>query len=84
LEDRVDALSLICQAMWELLSEAVPDADVHLTDKVTEIDFRDGARDGKLGRIQKDCPNCQRRLHQRHLHCLYCGQVLEAENIFQK
>lgn len=84
LEDRVDSLALVCQAMWELLSESMPDATNRLDDKVREVDLRDGEMDGKMNRAERSCSNCQRALHKRHNRCLYCGEEMTGENIFQR
>ena len=84
LEDRIDSLSLVCQAMWEIVSGSLPNAEQLLADKVAEVDLRDGNLDGKLTRVGRKCPQCSRPLHRRHKRCLYCGETLEAENIFQK
>ena len=84
LEDKIDSLSLVCQAMWELLSESVPDAETKLEKKVEEVDLRDGRLDGKMNRVERQCGNCNRALHKRHRRCMYCGHEMEGENIFQK
>jgi len=83
LEEKMDALALICQSMWELLSDRLPDAEQKLEAKIAEVDLRDGKRDGKLGRVETHCPSCQRPLHKRHRRCLYCGESLEREHLFQ-
>lgn len=84
LEDRIDTLALVCQAMWELLNSNLPDAEAALNQKIEEIDLRDGKRDGKMSRIRRECPACHRPLHRRHLRCMYCGEWTEQENLFQK
>ena len=84
LEDKIDSLALICQSMWELTSESIPDAEQKLAAKIEEIDLRDGQLDGKLGRVETHCPNCQRPLHKRHRRCMYCGEEMKQENVFQK
>lgn len=84
LDDKIDSLALVCQSMWELLSETVPDAEQKLAAKIQEVDFRDGKQDGKLGRIETHCNQCGRPLHKRHRRCLYCGESLEQEHLFQR
>ena len=84
LEDKIDSLALVCQGIWELLSESVPDAENALIEKVKEIDMRDGKLDGKMGRIQTHCSQCDRPLHKRHKKCLYCGHLMDGEHVFQK
>ena len=83
LEDKVDSLALVCQSMWELLSESIPDAERRLADRIAEVDLRDGKQDGKLGRVETHCPSCGRSLHKRHRRCLYCGEEVDSEHVFQ-
>ncbi len=84
LENRVDSLSLICQGMWELLSERTEGADALLEAKVREIDARDGKLDGKIRRVMTPCSDCSRPLHHRHRRCMYCGANMQTENLFQE
>ena len=84
LEDKIDSLSLICQAMWELLSEHLTEPMEQLNEKVHEIDLRDGKLDGKMTRIERTCAQCNRNLHVRHRRCMYCGHSMPQETIFQK
>ena len=83
LEDRVDSLALACQAMWELLSQRVPNADQVLQAKMQEVDGRDGRIDGKMRRVMTKCPACDRPLHSRHRRCMYCGEQIPVENLLQ-
>ena len=84
MDDKIESLALVCQSMWELLSAEVPDAEQKLTAKIQEVDLRDGRQDGKLGRIETHCNQCKRPLHKRHRRCLYCGESLEQEHLFQR
>ena len=83
LEDRVDALALTCQAMWELLRDRTKLTEDDLIAKVSEIDLRDGREDGKMGIGGAPCSNCGRILNKRHELCMYCGEDLEKEHAFQ-
>lgn len=78
----IDRLSLLCQAMWELVSEKTNLTGQDIEQKVMEIDLRDGTLDGKLGRSQRQCPQCNRNLHRRHDKCLYCGHEVGREHAF--
>jgi len=75
IEDRLDRLTLICQALWELLKERGELSEDDLAAKVREIDLRDGQADGKISRQIKRCPKCDRVMSPRHQKCLYCGAV---------
>jgi hypothetical protein len=84
LEQKLDHLALLCQAQWELMRDntALTEADIQA--KAQEIDLRDGQADGKMGSSRRPCSNCQRVLHQRHDHCLYCGAAArESAHRFQ-
>jgi len=84
LEERVDQLALISQAMWEILREHGGVSEEILEAKVEEIDLRDGKRDGKVGKTVDTCPKCSRKIHPRHGKCLYCGAVQEHHEVFKR
>ena len=75
LEDRLDKLTLICQALWELLKERGEFTEEDLAVKIREIDLRDGKADGKISKQIKRCPKCDRVMSPRHQKCMYCGSV---------
>jgi hypothetical protein len=72
-EQNVDRLTLICMAMWELVSAKTDLTEDDLVAKVREIDLRDGVEDGKLKIQANQCPQCDRMMSRRHSRCLYCG-----------
>jgi hypothetical protein len=71
LQDQVDHLSLVCQAMCELMEDMGFNKKM-LAAKIQEIDLRDGKIDGKQSK-QHSCKGCNRPLADRHIKCLYCG-----------
>ncbi len=73
MDGRLERLTLLCTAMWELLSERFEITDEDLAEKVYEVDMRDGRLDGKVGKEIKKCGNCGRTMNPRHASCLYCG-----------
>ncbi|MDA3962141.1 MAG: hypothetical protein PF961_15220 [Planctomycetota bacterium] len=73
LSQKLDALALLCQAQWEIIRDNTGLSDEDIAKKAQEIDLRDGAADGKMGRVKRTCNACNRPLHRRHDTCLYCG-----------
>lgn len=73
LEKDLDLLTLVNQALFELLSEKLGVSEEEMLQKVEEIDLRDGVKDGKLGTATLKCPKCNRGYNMRLDKCLYCG-----------
>lgn len=82
LENRVDSLSLICQAMWELLQERTNVTEDMLIEKVHEIDLEDGKLDGKRNKQVSYCLECHRPLSKRHHRCMYCDRRHPLDSAF--
>ena len=77
--ERLDQLLLVCAAMWELIRERTNLTDDDLTNRVAEMDARDGTADGKITFTPKKCPGCQRTLLGKHRRCLYCGAPVPVD-----
>lgn len=77
LEHHVARLSLMNQALWELVREKARLTDKDLEEKAREIDLRDGVEDGKVTDVALKCPTCGRVSNSKHYKCLYCGQLFE-------
>ena len=82
LERRIDKLTLICMALWSMLSEKTEFSEEDLNKRVRKIDLMDGAEDGKLQRQVAQCPKCNRIMSQRHTRCLYCGSKRLKRTVF--
>jgi len=67
---------MICEALWELLSENEGLSEIDLHKKLYEIDMRDGVLDGKNQRKAQKCPDCEHMVSSRHAACIYCGKVM--------
>lgn len=76
LQQQIDRLEILCEAMWTLLRDKVGESDESLMAKVLEIDLSDGQADGKVARGPQQCPNCNRPNSRRHEFCIYCGQPI--------
>ena len=83
LQARVDRLSMICQAMWELLRDKAKLTDEDVIKQMQQIDLRDGVEDGKMTRQTLVCPECGRNVSSRREQCLYCGTWLVKTNLFE-
>jgi len=83
-----DALTLGCQAMWELLCEKTGLTNDAIEKRIREIDVRDGIADGRIGEAQsKQCGACGRVTSAAREICLYCGEplpMLPRESVFNK
>jgi hypothetical protein len=77
LEHEVGRLKLLNQALWELLREKMGVTDAELEARVTEVDLRDGIKDGRMSDVALKCPTCSRVSSSKHWKCLYCGQEFE-------
>lgn len=70
---QVQRLSLLNQALWELLSEKYGLQEDELAAKIKEVDLRDGVADGRMTETAMQCPKCGRVSNSKHYKCLYCG-----------
>lgn len=84
LENRVETLSLTCQALWELLRESNHFTEEQVMQKMQEIDLRDGVVDGKIGQQVVVCPKCKRNSNSKRKVCLYCGGDLPVTHLFER
>ena len=73
LQSQVDRLALAVEALWTILQEATGATDKQLMERITEMDMKDGVRDGKVKRPARDCPKCKRKIPPRSPRCIYCG-----------
>jgi hypothetical protein len=77
LEHHVARLSLLNQALWELVRGKLGVTDADLERLASEIDLRDGVQDGCITSGPLQCPRCQRVSNSKHWKCLYCGLEFE-------
>ena len=83
LEASVGHLALACQAMWELLRERVGVTEEQLYAKMTEVDVRDGALDGRMRPVLTKCPACGKPSNSKNSSCMYCGAVIPKRHVFE-
>ena len=77
LEHHIGRLSLMNQALWEILREKLNLSDKELMHMAHEIDIRDGVEDGAITNTPLRCPSCGRVSNSKHWKCMYCGQRFE-------
>jgi hypothetical protein len=77
LNNQVGRLSLLNQALWELLRDRLKMTDADLERLAHDVDMRDGVADGKMTATPVRCPGCQRVCNSKHAKCMYCGQLFE-------
>lgn len=82
LEANLAKTLMICEALWELLSQQTGLTIEELHKKLYEIDMRDGTLDGKNVRKAVECPQCGRTVAGRHSACIYCGQIID-DSVFR-
>lgn len=77
LEHEVARLTLLNQALWELLRDRCQLNDEVFERKIGEVDLRDGVQDDEITHVPLQCPKCGRVSNSRHWRCLYCGLEFE-------
>lgn len=83
LEQRLNHLMIYTQAMWELIRENTRLSDADIEARVQEIDLRDGKADGKMNSQLLVCPACSRNNNSSKKQCMYCGEDLPRQHIFE-
>jgi hypothetical protein len=73
LEKRIEMLTLVSRALWELIEKKTGLEERDLIAKVAEIDLRDGQLDHRLRSPIFACPNCGGKVNTRTRMCVYCG-----------
>ena len=76
LEAKVNKLTLVNHALFELIALRTGITESELIEKVNEIDLRDGKLGGKPSQeAPVVCEQCGRSYSRRHNHCFYCDHV---------
>ncbi len=84
LRRRADALTIACQALWEIVRGRLAVDDQTILQKMQEVDLRDGQADGKIATRPVTCPRCSRNSNSKRRACVYCGAPLPTGNLFEK
>lgn len=83
MREQMDQLTLVCAAMWQLIREKTNLTEQDLAERVAMIDAKDGAADGKMTKTVKKCPKCNRTMSPKHSRCLYCGNTIPPDSVFE-
>lgn len=73
LEDKLGRLTLICEAMWTILSQRFGVTVYDLMQIVHDIDMQDGRLDGRKVSPPTPCASCQAMVAAGVGHCQFCG-----------
>lgn len=79
LKQKVAALGIACQAMFEILQSNLNVSEAMIFEKMEEIDLRDGKLDGKASAAIIVCPQCGRNTNSSRSNCVYCGATLPVD-----
>ena len=77
LEERIDNLTVVCEALWTLLHEKLGLSDEQLVTAVTALlDERAQAEKAAAGVLER-CPGCNAALNRGLDHCQFCGYKVD-------
>ncbi|HEY3324655.1 MAG TPA: hypothetical protein VGP72_29655 [Planctomycetota bacterium] len=82
LREQLDHLTLITQALWELLKQKLEVSDQELMEMVRSVDQLDGKIDGRYSKVRANCPQCGRPVNASNNLCLYCNVKVEQTTPF--
>ncbi|MGI9665714.1 MAG: hypothetical protein ACR2N2_01255 [Acidimicrobiia bacterium] len=77
LNERVDRLILVIDAMWSLLEESGY-TDEQLIARIQHIDEQDGQLDGRRTPLASDCSKCGAKVAPGLDACQFCGAAIAA------
>lgn len=81
MNDRLDRLVLVVEAMWSLLEESGYTKE-QLAGRIAEMDRRDGAEDGRATPTRLKCPSCGSVVMEGTGRCQICGTAVGEESPF--
>jgi prefoldin subunit 5 len=85
LENRVEQLNFICQAMWQLLQEQTNLDEQTLIQRVQYLEDQydeNQVEQANTNQRRSKCPQCERTMSPRHDTCLYCGAGRPIDSAF--
>ena len=76
LEERLDHLTVVCEALWTLLHEKLGLSDEQLVAAVAKL-LEEHAAEETVGSVPERCPGCNAALNRDLDHCQFCGYAIE-------
>lgn len=73
LEQRLARLTLVTEALWEIVKHETGRKDADLIAIMSDLDLSDGKRDGKHRQPAATCHKCGRIFQRSHARCIYCN-----------
>ncbi len=81
LEQRIERLTLLCEAMWDLVAKTTGLTGEHLARQVDVFDARNANRDGSSSRGATQC-SCGAMVSTKVMRCQFCGEAAPARSLF--
>jgi hypothetical protein len=79
LKDDLHHLTIIVEAMWELLKSKTNTPDEDLRKQIIEVEFEKARAHTNM---TVKCKSCSRPVSLKTKTCLFCGEKLESKEIF--
>ncbi len=83
IHDRVEHLTLVCEAMWALLRDRTGMTDADLDRMIDDLDLADGRRDRKRTATPTRC-ECGSAIPVGSDQCLFCERPVDRRPIFDR
>jgi hypothetical protein len=79
LRDELHRITIIAQAMWELLRDKTGATDDELKKKIIDVEF-EKAKSYTSSTLK--CKSCSRTVSIKSKTCVFCGEKIEHKEIF--
>lgn len=80
-DQRIDRLVLLCEAMWGLIQEHTPLTEQDLHERMLKVDEHDGVRNMRRQRIATDC-RCGAKVPPTRPTCQFCHSPAVLESLW--
>lgn len=84
LEDRLERLLLLTDALWDLAAERLGLDDEELAARVEALDTDSGAHDGRRNRTMRRCSACDAAVPHGRPSCAFCGAAAPGVGPFDR